>query len=546
MLTLPGHRPSLLLELDLTELPAAPDPDDRLARLRARGRHQLRPTLRALHESAADRHVVGLIAKVGGALPWAAMQEIRLGVRAFAASGKPTLAWAESFGESSGDMAAYVLATAFDEIWLQPGGGLGLLGVGVETTFVRGALDRLGVEPQLEQRHEYKNAADRIMRTEFTEAHRAALDRVAESIFTEAVAAVADGRGIAAVRVRELADTGPRTAPEARDAGLVDALGYRDEAYSAMRSRVGVDAELLFADRWRPRRRPHVPARRRGHVALVEARGAIVSGRTRLGPMGRQVGSDSVGAALRAATNDEHVCAVVLHVDSPGGSAVASDTIWREVCRVREAGKPVVVSMGAAAASGGYYIACPADVIVALPSTLTGSIGVFGGKLVVRELLDRVGLNTGTVSHGARSLMFSTRRGFSDDERERLAATIDAIYDDFVTKVAQGRGHPVAEIEGIARGRVWTGSDALGIGLVDELGGLHDAVRVARSRAGLPADAPVRRAVHVRPLARLRRAKNSDDPRAVASVKLAGISDVAAALGLPATSALRMPSITVR
>jgi protease-4 len=546
MPVLPGHRPSLLLELDLTEIPAAPPADDPLARLRARGRHQLRPTLRALHDSAADRHVVGLIAKVGAALPWAIMQELRLGVRAFAASGKPTLAWAESFGEGSGDMAAYVLATGFDEIWLQPSGGLGLLGVGVETTFLRGALDHIGIEPQLEQRYEYKNAADRIMRTEFTEAHRTALDRLAESIFSEAVAAIADGRGMDAVRVRELADTGPRTALEARDAGLVDVLGYRDEAYAAMRSRVGRDAEMLFADRWRPRRGPHVPARRKDNVALVEARGVIASGRTRRGPMGRQVGSDSVGAALRAAATDERVCAVVLHVDSPGGSAVASDTIWREVCRVREAGKHVVVSMGAAAASGGYYIACPADVIVALPSTLTGSIGVFGGKMVVRGLLDRVGLTTGTVSHGARSLMYSTRRGFSDDERERLAANLDAIYDDFVAKVAQGRGRSVAEIERIARGRVWTGSDARGIGLVDELGGLHDAVRIARSRAGLPVDAPVRYAIHIPPLARLRRVKNTEDPRAVASVMLPGLSDIAATLGLPATAALRMPSIMVR
>jgi len=545
MPALPGHRPSLLLELDLTELPAAPPADDPLARLRARSRHQLRPTLRALHEAAADRHVVGLIAKVGAALPWAAMQELRLGVRAFAASGKPTLAWAESFGEGPGEMAAYVLASGFDEIWLQPGGSLGLLGVAVETTFVRGALDRLGIEPQLEQRHEYKNAADRIMRTEFTEAHRTALDRLAESIFTEAVTAIAEGRRIDTVRVRELADSGPRTASEARDAGLVDALGYRDEAYAAMRSRVGSDAELLFADLWRPRRRPHVPGRRKGQVALVEVRGAIVSGRTRRSPMGRQVGSDSVGAALRAATTDERIRAVVLHVDSPGGSAVASDTIWREVCRVREAGKPVVVSMGAAAASGGYYIACPADVIVALPSTLTGSIGVFGGKMVVRGLLDRVGLTTGTVSHGARSLMYSTRRGFSDDERERLAATIDAIYADFVTKVAQGRGRPVAEIESIARGRVWTGSDGLGIGLVDELGGLHDAVRIARSRAGLPVDAPMRSAVHLAPLARLRRPKNTEDPRAVMSATLPGLADVAIALGLPATAALRMPPITL-
>src|SRR5450631_493979 len=474
------------------------------------------------------------------------MQELRLGVDAFAASGKPTLAWAESFGESSGDMSAYVLATGFDQIWLQPGGGLGLLGVGVETTFVRGALDLLGIEPQLEQRYEFKNAADRIMRTDFTEAHRTALDRLAESIFTQGVAAIADGRGITAVRVRELADTGPRTAPEARDAGLVDALGYRDQAYAAMLARVGTDAALLFADRWRPQRRPHVPARRKGHVALVEVRGAIVSGRTRRGPMGRQVGSDSVGAALRAATSDEHVRAVVLHVDSPGGSAVASDTIWREVCRVRDAGKPVVVSMGNLAASGGYYISCPADVIVALPSTLTGSIGVFGGKMVVRELFERLGLTTGTVSHGDRSLMFSPRRGFSDDERERLAVTMDAIYGDFVAKVARGRERPVAEIEGIARGRVWTGSDAVGIGLVDVLGGLHDAVRIARSRAGLAADAPVRQALHVAPLARLGRVKNTEDPRAVLGTRLPGFSDVALAFGPSATAVLRMPSITLR
>jgi protease-4 len=543
---LPGHRPSLLLELDLTELPAMPDTDDPLARLRARGRPQLRSVLRALHEAAADRHVVGLIAKVGGALPWAAMQELRLGVRAFAATGKPTIAWAESFGEGTGEMAAYVLATAFDQIWLQPGGGLGLLGVAVETTFVRGALDHLGIEPQFEQRHEFKNAADHFMRTELTQAHRTALDRLAESVFSEAVAAIAEGRGIAASHVRELADTGPRTASEARDAGLVDTLGYRDEAYTAMRSRVGTDVELLFADRWRPQRRPHLPTRPKGHVALVEVRGTIVSGRTRRAPMGRQVGSDSVGAALRAATNDEHVRAVVLHIDSPGGSAVASDTIWHEVCRVRDAGKPVVVSMGQVAASGGYYIACPADAIVALPSTLTGSIGVFGGKMVVRELLDRLGLTTGTVSHGARSLMYSPRRGFSDDERERLASMIDAIYDDFVAKVARGRGRPVAEIEPIARGRVWTGSDALGIGLIDELGGLRDAIGIARSRAGLPVDAPVRHALHVAPLARLGRAKNTEDPRAVMSSTLPGLSDITAALGLPATAALRMPSITLR
>ncbi len=547
MSALPARRPPLLLELDLTELPVAPDPGDPLDRLRSRGRPQLRPTLRALHDAAADRHVLGLIVKVGGALPWAQMQELRLGVRNFAASGKPTIAWAENFGEGRGEMAGYVLATAFDEIWLQPGGGVGMLGVGVETTFLRGALDRLGLEPQFEQRHEYKNAADTILRTEYSDAHREALSRLTESIYEDAVDAIAVGRRQDPARVREHIDSGPRTATEARDAGLVDRLGYRDEVYADLRRTVGDGAQLLFADRWRPRRRVRTPLRKRGHVALVEVRGAITSGRSRRGPMGRQSGSDSVSAALRAARVDANARAVVLHVDSPGGSAVASETIWREVCRVRDAGKPVVVSMAGTAASGGYYIACPADVIVALPSTLTGSIGVFGGKVVVSGLLDRLGLTTGTVGRGERSLMFSTRRGFSDAERERLGATIDAIYADFVSKVADGRKRSFTEIDALARGRVWTGSDAARIGLVDELGGLRDALRIARSRAGLPENAPLRPAVHVPPLARVRRARNSDDPRAMlSSESWRGLSDLAAALNLPAAAALRMPPITVQ
>ena len=202
--------------------------------------------------------------------------------------------------------------------------------------------------------------------------------------------------------------------------------------------------------------------------------------------------------------------------------------------------------MGAAAASGGYYIACPADRIVALPSTLTGSIGVFGGKLVVRELLERIGVTTGVVSRGAHSLMYSARRGFSDSERERLSVAIDAIYDDFVAKVALGRRRPVAEIESLARGRVWTGSDALRIGLVDELGGLRDAVRIAREAARLPADAPVRNPLRVTPLGRLRRPKNSDDPRTMLAAALPDLSDVAAGFTPSAAAALRMPPTTVR
>jgi protease-4 len=555
MAAFPGRRPQTLLELDLTEPLFAPELDDPIARFRARGRRLLRPTLRALHDAAEDRHVVGLIAKVGGTWPWAAMQELRLGVQAFVASGKPALAWTESFAEGSRNMAAYVLATAFDEVWLQPGGEVGLLGVGIETTFVRGALDRLGIEPQFEQRYEYKNAADVLLRTEFTEAHREALERLAESVYSDAVESIASARGLTHDRVRELIDTGPRTASEAQAAGLVDKLGYRDQAYDAMRARTGGEPELLFADRWRPRRKIAPPPHRRGHVAVVEVRGAITTGRSRRSPLGRQAGSDTVSAQLRAAHDNERARAVVLRVDSPGGSAVASDVIWREVCRLREAGKPVVVSMGDVAASGGYYIACPAEVIVALPSTLTGSIGVLGGKLVVDHLLDRLGLNTGTVQQGARALMYSGRRGFDEDERARFRVMIDSIYTDFVAKVAAGRKRSASEIEAVARGRVWTGRDATEAGLVDELGSLRDAVRIARERANLPEDAPVLGAIRVPPLARLGRAKNSEDPRtwvgtalpraATASGRIPDLAEVAAALGLPVDATLRMPDISL-
>ena len=545
MPALPGHRTPLLLELDLTQPLAHPDADDPLARLRTRTQRQLRPTLRALHEAGADCRVVGLVAKVGGMLPWAMMQELRQGVVAFAGSGKPTVAWAETFGEVAGT-AGYVLATAFDEIWLQPGGGVGLIGVGSETTFLGGTFAKLGVQPEFEQRHEYKNAVDTFTRTSFTEPHREAMEQLTGSVFAEAVERVAEGRGLTADRVRTLVDSSPRTAPEALTAGLVDRLGYRDEVYDAVREQVGGKVELLFADRWTPRSRPRLRRPHRDRVALVEARGSIGSGRTRRGMGGRQLGSDSVTAELRAVLADEHARALVLHVDSPGGSAVASEAIWREVCRVRDSGRPVVVSMGELAASGGYYIACPADVIVAQPATLTGSIGVFGGKFVIRDLLERAGVGTGSVEQGAHALMFSDRRGFAEDERERLAASVDAIYDDFVGKVAAGRGRPVDEIEPLARGRVWSGRDALERGLVDQLGGLHDAVRVARERAGLPDDAPVTPAVKVTPLSRLGKPQNSEDPRAVTSAGWPDLGQLVAALGLPTGAELQMPRITLR
>jgi protease-4 len=263
------------------------------------------------------------------------------------------------------------------------------------------------------------------------------------------------------------------------------------------------------------------------------------------------IGSDTICAALRAAARSDKVRAVLFRVDSPGGSAVASDSIWREVRCVRDAGKPVVVSMGAVAGSGGYYVACPADVIVATPTTLTGSIGVVGGKAVVSGLTDRVGLAYGALQRGERALMYSTHQGFSDAERERLEAWLDRIYADFTGKVADCRGMTVDAVHEVAKGRVWTGADAVGLGLIDSLGGFRDALAIARERANLPADAPLRPAVSVPPLARLRSPTSSDDPRAAASVSMwadgwGTFSALASAESWPALGPLTMPGVRLR
>jgi protease-4 len=452
-------------------------------------------------------------------------------------------------GEGGNGSADYVLATGAPEVWLQPSGELALMGVAAETTFLRGLLDKLGVEPQLDKRHEYKNAADRVMRKEFTPEHREAVDRVIASTWDQAVDAIATGRSLDPDAVRELSARAPLSADEAREAGLVDRLGYRDEVYAELRRRIGDDAQLLFADQWAPRRKPALPVKRRHQVvALVDAHGEIVVGRSRSTPRGPIVGSTSVAAAFRAARDNDQVRAVLFRIDSPGGSAVGSDTIWREVLLTREAGKPVIVSMGNLAGSGGYYIACPADVIVAQPSTITGSIGVVAGKVVISELLEKhLGLTTGSVDHGGSARMYSLRRGFTDDERTRLGAMLDRVYGEFVQKVADGRGMTYDDVHAIARGRIWSGADAVNNGLVDQLGGIRDAAALARQRAGLPADAPVRPAVHVPPLERLKRPRSSDDPRAAAATSGWGdLTALAATLGLPAMGPLRMPDIVLR
>ena len=542
----------LILELDLTEGIAEEPPADPVSAVLTMRRTRLADVLDGLRRARTDDRVRALVVKVGGrGIGIARVQELRTAVQEFARAGKLTVAWAETFGDFSPGNVPYYLATAFDRIYLQPSGDVGLTGISMENWFYRGTLDKLGLDFQVGKRHEYKSAAERLTEHGFTGPAREAMERLAASIVEQITEAIGQRLEIPAREARALIDRGPFLADEALDARLVDVLGYRDEVYAEVRKEAGPDAYLLYLGRYQRSRALAQRARKLPNpgedvVALVYATGPIRRGRSGRGPLASgSMGSDTMTAALRAATADHRVRAILLRVNSPGGSYVASDSIWREVVRAREAGTPVVVSMGDVAASGGYFIAMAADAIVAEPGTITGSIGVLAGKPVLNGLLHRAGVSTDSVREGARADMFSTSHPFSEDEWSRVNTWLDRIYADFTGKVAAGRGMSIEQVHEIARGRVWAGADAADNGLVDELGGLATAAALARQKAGLPDTTPLRVYPRVRPLDRVRPPESSED-RSAAQAGLFAESwgpvwRLAASVGLPSYGPLILP-----
>jgi protease-4 len=550
----------LILELDLTEGIAEGPPQDPVSALLTIRRMRLPDLLEGLRQASTDDRVRALVVRVGGSrIGLAKIQEIAAAIGDFRQSGKLTVAWAETFGDFVRGNLPYYLATGFDRIYLQPSGTLGLTGVAVEQVFLHGALEKLGIDFQSAKRHEYKSAADQLTETGFTGPAREAAARLTESVAQQLAAAIAKGRKKTPEQVRALLERGPFLAQQALEEGLVDGLSYRDEVYDQLRKEAGLDATLLYLHRYQrshaltdlPRRLQWSPRER--FVAMIYAHGAIRHGRSgRGGPGGGGMGSDTVAAALRAAGSDERARAVVLRVNSPGGSYTASDVIWREVVRVRAAGKPVVVSMGDVAASGGYFISAPADVIVAQPGTITGSIGVILGKPVLQDMFGRAGVSTDTVAEGANATMFSSSRPFSEAEWDRINVWLDAVYADFTEKVASGRRMTAERVHELARGRVWTGADAVANGLADETGGMSDAIAIARKRAGLRDDAPVRVYPRLGPLDQLRPAESSEArPAASARFDITALFaegwgpawQFAAAVGLPPSGPLMLPGI---
>jgi protease-4 len=497
-----------VLELDLQSVPNETGGFDPLAVIAGGGRPLLlRDAVTAIHRAAEDDRVAGLIARVQ--IPAAAagpVQELREAITAFSAA-KPSLAWAETYPGT----LSYYLASAFREVWMQPSGTVALVGFATNAMFLRDALDKVGVQAQFIARGEYKSAANLFTQDAYTDAHREADSRLIESLHAQVLAAVAESRNIEPDEVDALADKAPLLRDAAVEGRLVDRIGYRDEAYDRIGELVGAPSDSgdadgpdgpprLYLSRY-PRAdlsvpTPPLPGRKgKPTIAVVTLAGPIVSGRggRQISPLGTSsAGGDTIAAALREAGADDAVSAVVLRVDSPGGSVTASETVWREVNRLREAGKPVVASMGAVAASGGYYVSMAADAIVANPGTITGSIGVVTGKLVARDLKDRLGIGSDSVRTNANADAWSLNKPFTDEQHAHVEAEADLFYTDFVQRVAQGRGMSVEDVDAVARGRVWTGADALERGLVDELGGLRTAIDRAKVLAGFDADTDVK------------------------------------------------------
>ena len=464
----------------------------------------LRGLFKKLDALKTDDDIAGIIFKIEGvSLGWATLQEIRTKLLEFHEAGKETIGYLESGGN-----AEYLLAATMDRIVLTPTGSLNLTGLRAEVLFYKGLLDKLDIEADMLAMGKYKSGVEPYMRDGMSDAFRESMTALLDDLYAQLLNYIAESRdGISTETASDLINRGPFTAAEAKQEKLVDALQYYDALVTTLKA-AAEDEEVQVVKPSFERKRavpnmnsfaglmqlfsmlnPPQRARAAGEnqIALIYASGPILPDIDSPFIAMAAITPKDLKKAFEKARTDDSVRAVVLRIDSPGGSALASDLIWREVMLTQRE-KPVVVSMGNVAASGGYYIAMAAGTIVAQPSTLTGSIGVFGGKLNLKGLYNKAGLTKEIIAHGQNATLYSDYGGFTPTERERVEKMMKTVYKDFVSKAAAGRSKSFDDIDAIAQGRVWTGRQAQELGLVDTLGGLEDALSIAKEQAGFAED----------------------------------------------------------
>ena len=466
-----------------------------------------------LREAGRDDHVKGLLVRLpeGGIAP-AAADELRLAFKAFRAAGKPILAHSQGFYADATVVSTYELAAASGDVWMQPAASFQVTGLARDDIFFKRFFDLHGVKADFQQRYEYKTAVNPFLQDDYTPAHRESELSWMGSVYGVVLADVAADRARPTAAVRALLEAGPYSAETARARGLIDHIGQVKEAEAAILAKAGPGAKLVDLDDYAEGRRGGAAVSGSGPaIGVISVEGDIMTGKGggAPGPFGgaSTIRSDDVAKAFQSAIDDSDVKAIVFRISSPGGSDTASEQILAAVRAARAAGKPVVVSMGTYAASGGYWISSQASEIVAEPTTLTGSIGVFGGKFALGEALGKFGVDMRGVKVGGDYADASSPVSpMSASQRAAFSAWMDGIYQGFVRRVAEGRKLPEARVREIAKGRVWTGAQGRALGLVDRTGGFYDAVEDAKRLGGVTGLARLRPfSAEVSPLDALRR-----------------------------------------
>jgi signal peptide peptidase sppA, 36K type len=441
--------------------------------------------VKAINLAAIDDRVKVLVGRVGNSpLGLAQIQELRQAVATFRSKGKKAYIFSAGFGSFGGGTSEYYLASAFDEIWMQPNTDLGLTGIAMEVPFFRKLLDKVGIKPEFYARHEYKNAMASVLDERMSEPFRQEMLRLGGTILAQTVSDISVARGLSEKDVNRLINRAPLFAAEALEAKLIDRIGYEPELFDEIQKTVSgevveiSDYASVICDG-----RKGLPK-----VAVLVADGVINEGKSIDNPLQGEatVGAATVTEQLNEIARDKNVKALLLRVNSPGGSYAASNEIWYALNKLKkERQMPVVVSMGNYAASGGYFIALPGDKIIAEPSTITGSIGVLGGKMVLNGLWQKLDINWEALRFGSNAGILSMNTGFSESEKDIFNKSLDNVYEDFTLKVSQARKIDAAKMDELARGRIWTGSGALKNGLIDDIGGFNKALGIAKELAGI-------------------------------------------------------------
>jgi protease-4 len=451
-----------------------------------------------LRKAAVDTRLQGVIVQVTPVdLDFAKVQELRGALQALQGAGKRVIAWMT--GENTSGNREYYLASVADKVYVSENTMLPFTGLRARYLFLGGVWDHLDIDMQVEQIAEYKTFGDFLARKSMSEAHRNMANSLLDSLHEQFLTGIAEARGLPPVQIQALIDAPTITPEDFLEAGLIDGIRYYEDLLQELADTPGQSPPIVSLATYRRVKPTSLGLMRGPKVAIVYGVGAVSTGKSGWGvPTGASMGAETITEALDQAAKDETIQAIVFRIESPGGSALASDLIWQAVIEAKQK-KPIVVSMSGIAASGGYYVAAGATKIVAEPATLTGSIGVVFSLPNVHGLLTRLGINTETLERGRYARLFDASKSWSFEERQQVRRLLETLYQTFTRKVAEGRNISVEDVDRIGRGRVWTGMQAKAHGLVDELGGLDTALRLAKEEAGIPAETGVRLVHYPRP-----------------------------------------------